>query len=378
MNQVQIAIIALVAVIVLGIVVYYIYQENKFKKIIENNFNQRADDVIHEERGLVFENQQEDLPNSFQASKKDKPLMVQELEINEDDLKFDPLLDDVRINDKSEQNSSFNHFDQVQFSYANNINPELDHVIDIVFDKPVKVKAIPEISQYSSKNHVYFLLEKGGNWSIYERGKKYTIEGIKLLINLVDPEGVISELQINNIYNELAKFTLHHDGHIRQTDSELKIRRIQQQLKSLSNIELELGLYMVNKDELSFRNLAKYFESNGFNNNNGVFEYYTNAKIVFSVCDEHGKPFDPKGVYRLFSINSKLHHLENPILAIEKIFDFAEHYMQYFESRLLTTNKLVLSERDYHALEKQVNAYIATAKRQGATLGSSLIKRVLP
>lgn len=378
MNEVQIAIIAVVAVIALGIVIYYVHQENKFKKIIENNFNQAADDVIKQDKGLIFENQEDDLPSGFAASKKDKSAITQELALDGYDLASDPLLDKYRLNNPNEENEAFNKFDLVEFSYAAMVNLELDHVIDIAFDKLVKIKAIPVIDQFCTKNHTYFLLEKGGVWSIYERGKKYVIEGIKLVINLVDKEGAVSELQINNIYNELSKFTLHHEGHIRQTDSELKIRRIQQQLKTLANIELQLALYLINKDELNFGNLSKYFESSGFTVNNGVFEYRIDDKVVFEVRDEEGKPFEQKNGYRMLLISSKLHHLENPMLAIEKIFDFAEHYMQYFESRLLTTNKTVLGEREYSALEKQVNSYIATVKRQGAVLGSSLAMRVLP
>ena len=51
MNQVQLAIVGLVAVIVLVIIGYYIYQENKFKKIVEKNFNQSTNDVLNQEKG---------------------------------------------------------------------------------------------------------------------------------------------------------------------------------------------------------------------------------------------------------------------------------------------------------------------------------------
>jgi uncharacterized protein YneF (UPF0154 family) len=48
MNQIQIAIIGVVACIVLVIIGYYIYQENKFKKMIENNFNQATGDALND------------------------------------------------------------------------------------------------------------------------------------------------------------------------------------------------------------------------------------------------------------------------------------------------------------------------------------------
>ena len=149
-----------------------------------------------------------------------------------------------------------------------------------------KIKVLPDISQFTAKSAVYYVLEKNLQWSLFERGKKYAAIGIRLVVDLVDSEGVMSELQLINIFNELAKFALHHEGHIRQTDSELELRKIQQQLKQVSSSELELALYIVNKEALEFRHLNKYFVSNGFRNNGGIFEYCLDGKVYFDIRDE--------------------------------------------------------------------------------------------
>ena len=67
MNETQIAIIGLVAVIVITIIGYYLYQENKFKKMVEKNFNQSTNDVLEQDQGVVFENQATNQKSSFQS-----------------------------------------------------------------------------------------------------------------------------------------------------------------------------------------------------------------------------------------------------------------------------------------------------------------------
>lgn len=375
MNEVQLSIVVIIAVIVLAIIVYYIYQEHKFKKIIEANFNQAADDVIKHDQGLVFENQADEI-SAFASSYEDKATREQN-RLEQAEMAFDPLLNDSEVLSQR-KDSNFNDYDKQEFPYANIVDRELDHVIDIAFPKAAKIKMLPDISQYITKSYVFFILDKNGSWQIYQAGNKYIIKGLKLVLTLVDNEGVVNDLQLNNIYNELAKFALHHEAHIRQTDSELQIRKLQQQLKSLNNVELELGLYMVNKDKLEFRHLQKYFDSKGFSFSHGYFEKVENGKTLFRIGDEFDKPLQTKSAYQLLSINAKLQHLENPMTAVESLFDFAEDYMQVFESRLLTNNKLVLAEKDYNTLVKQVTSYINSMNRQNVQLGSALIMRVFP
>ncbi|RTL12438.1 MAG: hypothetical protein EKK54_04200 [Neisseriaceae bacterium] len=377
MNQIQIAIIGVVACIVLIIIGYYIYQENKFKKMIENNFNQATGDALNDIQGVVFENQDDGRRSSFETSHKDQELVQIETKLEQKEINFDPLLDTPHA-DNVPQNVIFNKFDQVEFPFVDQVSLSLDHVVDICFEGVAKIKVLPDIGQFTAKSATYYVLEKNLQWSLFERGKKYAAIGIRLVVDLVDSEGVMSELQLINIFNELANFALHHEGHIRQTDSELELRKIQQQLKQVSNSALELALYIVNKEPLEFRHLNKYLMSNGFRNNGGVFEYCLNDKVYFDIRDENAKPLNELGNYRTFSINSKLHHHADPMSAIDKIFDFAEKYMQYFESRLLTTNKLVMTDKDFAALEKQVVNYINSCKRQNIELGSELILRVLP
>lgn len=378
MNQLQLAIVGIIVGVIVIIIAYHFYQENKFKKNIDMNFNQNPNDALQNDNGLVFENQQNEQESKvFTPFERDVPSM-------------DKVVEPVEIKPTKETNSfqptiaitpqvddRFVSYDAIDFNQIYSFDSNYTHVVDIKFNKPAKIKVFPDLGQYTTKKIQYFILEKN-IWTVFERNKKYLAEGVKVIIDLVDSEGCIYPLQLTNIYSELSKFATHHNAAIRESDSELNIRKIQQQLKNLSNAVLELELFIVNKENLSYRDLAKYFVGSGFIERNGFFEFYENNKLVCYVADENGKRLDPNGAYRLYSLNVKLHHQEEPMNAINKIFDVAEDYMQHFESRLLTSNKMLMSERDYNALERQINHYISGCKRQNITLGSELLRIVYP
>lgn len=379
MNQIQLAIVGVIVGTIVVIIAYHFYQENKFKKSIDKNFNQATGDALQEEKGMVFENQKNQLDEKIFSPQVRDIAIDDKPHLKQSEIQFDAKLATSQDEEtKAQFDAEFAKYDQVEFLFADQISEKYQHVIDICFSKPAKIKLFPDLSQYTSKTIRYFVLDKNG-WTVFERNKKYYAEGVKIVVDLVDVEGCIYPLQVTNIFNELSKFASHHDARIRQADSELEIRRIQQQLKNLSHAVLELELFVVNKDSLSYQELAKYFTSNGFIDNRGIFEFRNDNNVtVLYIADENGKRFDVGASYRIFSFNSKLHHQAEPMKAVDKIFDVAEHYVQYFESRLLTSNKMVMSERDYNTLERQVNSYINSCKRYNIELGSELIARVYP
>lgn len=379
MNQVQLAIVGLVAVIVLVIIGYYIYQENKFKKIVEKNFNQSTNDVLDQEKGIVFENQAEGNLSSFQTSERSVEFIQVETKPSKSgDTDFDALLDGAAEVVNPVANTLFAKYEEKVFPYADKVSAEFDHVIDVYFPKSIKLKALPEVAQFTNKTINIYILEKNIGWSLYERGKKYQIDGIKVVSNIIDSDGLVTSLQLNNIYNEFNNFANHNDGIIRQNDLELELRRIQQQVKHLVDLQLELELFLLNKEPVEIRQLDKYLVSSGFTNWNGVYKYSLNGKTIFEIRDEKGNPLAGNTQHQVLSILSKLHHQENPLSAINEIFDFAENYMQYFESRILSTNRMLMTEKEFSALDRQVKNYVNQCNRKGVVLGSEIILRVLP
>lgn len=384
MNQLQMAIVGLIVGVIVVIIAYHFYQESKFKNSIDKNFNRSINDALQEENGVVFESQM----IQVETSKKQKGKSQRDIEkqllndqtLQQSEMVFEQSQENAQIEQIPAEfgDEQFADYDNIIFPFANQISEQYQHVIDIFFEKPAKIKMFPDLNQFASKRIQYFILDSKAGWLIFERNRKYNAQGVKIVIDLVDNEGCIYPLQITNMFNELSKFASHHDAYIRQKDSELEIRRIQQQLKNLSHALLELELFIVNKDELSYDDLAKYFLSNGFVDNNGYFEYRQDGVNVFYIADENGKRLQHTGKYRIFSLNSKLHHQYEPMNAVTKIFDVAEDYMKYFESRLLTSNKLIMSEREYTALERQINNYLNTCKRFNLELGSELILRIYP
>ena len=64
-------------------------------------------------------------------------------------------------------------------------------------------------------------------------------------------------------------------------------------------------------------------------------------------------------------------------MVVDKIFDFAELFMSHFESRLLSTNKQILGQKEYDQLYNYIKNYTDGAQKKQIELGSALIKRVM-
>ncbi|MFO0318812.1 MAG: hypothetical protein ACK5Z5_00220, partial [Neisseriaceae bacterium] len=227
------------------------------------------------------------------------------------------------------------------------------------------------------KQFKIYVLDDNNNWSIYERGNKYHIRALRVVIHLIDKNGIMNQAQVANVYNELFKFTMLHSGFIEQSDFEASIMKIREQLKHLIDVKLDLELYLIFKTPTDYKALANFFMSNNFTEIGGKFNFIQDDVTQFIISDEHNQGLQ-KGVnYNLLKIVSNLHFVPNPSLVIENVLDMSEKFMRQFESRLLTTNKQVFNEREYNTLTKYIDSYMNSAKKYGIILGGELIRRLL-
>ncbi|MFN7094379.1 MAG: hypothetical protein ACK4M7_03350, partial [Burkholderiales bacterium] len=303
MNPIQLAIIAVVVILIIGTVGYYWYQEVKFKRMVENNFNQATNDVITDENTAVI---MDGVNYADLQHQQAKPILVKDkhsldsreaqpvdklfAETADTQAVIDPISDSLIPEDSAE--AFFVKIDRLAFPFLHQVNSELDFIIDIVFEEPVKLKVLPEITQFTHKPFIFYILGRDNQWQVFEKGSKYNAQALKLVVELIDKEGIISQAQIANIYNELYKFVLQNHAHIRQSNYEATISQIQHQIKHLANIELNLNLYLVTRDKLSYTELNKSLEQTGLRENKGKFEFINNDQLIYTIANESGSALD--------------------------------------------------------------------------------------
>lgn len=433
MNSMYLIIILGVVLLVFFIIGYYLYQESKFRKMVESTFNQKTDDILmHGNKKIVFEGENRNLTIKFDEEiiKKDKavedsviiekdiigsenaPVVDKSFDnsmlsfdqvttkseiINESKIKsvhnifadevveeiipkiemsIEKTAEEVHIPEDSME-AFFAKFDKIEFQFVSRVHRSLDLVIDVVFEDVLKIKSLCDIAQFTEKSFAFYILDKNNQWSKFESGKKYAINGLKLVVELVDRDGIINQAQILNIYNTLYKFVLDNHGHIRVSNYEHDIENIKNIVNHIEDVELDLSLYLVCKEHLRYRDLAAYLTQHNFILRDGRFACIdANAETVFELSDEHGRAFDVSSDYKLLTITSKMHLQQIPAATIDKIFDFAETFMGTFESRILTTNKLIFGEKEYKALTDYVADYVSDSQKYGIELGGALLRRV--
>lgn len=392
------AIIAFVVIVILVTLGYYWYDDARFKRKVENNFNQATKDALTDENKIT-------LFDSIDSNLGEHNSKFMQKDVANHVIKNDPLLGEVLHKDEHapkltrhetllEQSvkekvapvtlnipedsveAFFMKLDQLDFPFADEVNPQLDLVIDIVFEEQKKLKILPEITQFTPKYFVCYIMDKDNLWQVFEKGRKYQVKAIKFVVQLLDAEGVISQAQIENIYNELHKFVIKNDAHIRCSDYETSIRSIQEQIKSLNNIELVLELYLLIKDKVGYVTLSKFFNSNSLIENKGYLNFIEEQHVLYTLADENQMPLAKNREYNMLSITAKLHLHKDPFHVLDKIFDLGEKVMGHFEARLLTTNKQVITQKEYEQLYDYVKRYVDSARKKHIQLGGDLIKRL--
>lgn len=418
MNSMYLIIIAAAVFLIFCIIAYHLYQEARFRKMVENTFNQNTDDILmHSNKKIVFEGENRSIAvklggdliqkdkaaaelfetknpvvhldketeNAVINLKKDEPKSLDlDFMNSEEAVPSDPsplnifadIVSEVEAIPEDSVEAFFAKQDKINFVFASEVHPDLDLVIDIVFEENIKIKTLLDITQFTQKSFKIYGLDKNNSWYKFAAGKKHVISGLKLVLELVDHDGIINQAQIANIYNVLHKFVIENHGHIRVSDYAANLEKIKIATSHIEDIELDLNLYLITRDALKYKDISMFLAKNNFVDKGGVFASILNGVELFTLTDEHGQALKMGNEYKLFTLCAKLHLQQNPLSLVDAIFDFAEKFMQMFESRILTTNKLILGEKEYKALIDYVAEYVASSKKYGIELGGELLRRV--
>jgi hypothetical protein len=404
MNPYQLAIIVFVVVVILITLGYYKCDEFRFKKRVENNFNQATNDaLVTDNKAAVLDSIDPNLHNQ------ENKLMQKDIksQVSEN---FDPLLD-VGIHDnsvKAELTSNINidsnelnlaskveekaldeiipedsveaffaNLNKITFPFANEIDIKYDLIIDMVFEEELKIKLLPEISQYSNHSYEIFVLDKNNLWQVYQKSKKFVIKACKVVMPLVDQNGIMNQAQIENIYAEFYNFVLNNNGHIKSSKYTEDLAQIQQQMQGMNTIALEIDLFIKLENAQSGSTLTQFLTNYGFSEDNGKFNLLNpqDKTILFSIKAENDQAINNKDMYDMLMINTKYHLQQQPLAVFNKIFDFEEQFRQQFSSVILTGKKNVIRQQEYDQLEKYIKNYTDNAKKN-IQLGGVLIRRL--
>lgn len=407
MNMTQLSIMVIFAVLILFAIIYYWYQENKFKRMVEEKFNHLGNDVITASKTkLVLEGEKSDELDFFGEDIFNKDIytekntekseqidvadnansiasLYKQLDSSDNISVYEKIIDGEIDNNVTKPEiipedsveAFFIKFDNIKFSWKN-IDKDLDLIIDIVFEDVKKLTILPEISQYTSKHFDFYVLsDKGNKWVKFEKDNKYVACGLRFVMALIDYDGLASQAQITNIYEELRNLTLNNNAHIRISDYESSISKLQYQVKYLDEIQLRLELYLIIKNKIKYAELNSFFVKNGLGKVDNGFILKDRAKYtIFTVTAqpklENGKEYD------LLRIETNFHLNPDPLMVVDKLFEFSEKFMQCFESRLLTADKQAFQQKDYEKLEIYLDNYTTMANKNGIELGDKLLQRL--
>jgi hypothetical protein len=327
---------------------YYIYQNYKFKKNVNNSFSKEDKDIIHKENDFIF-----------------------------DTLDSSVIKEPQELFPEDSVESKFNLYDKIENKFLKYIDNELDYVIDIIFNQTKSTKLIPDVYQYLNNKKIdIYALDDNNVWHLLTSGLKLKLRGIKYVVNLVDNDGIVNSLQINNLYNELYKFVLLNDAHIRQSNYPELLKNIMSKLKNIKLAKFQVELFLLFKNYINFEQLKLKLEFFNLVYKEGIFYYHENNLILFKIMSENGGIIDNSIETNVLQIVVNFELSKDPLLLLDKILDIYENINNDVEVRLLSSNKFLFTENEYNLLKKQILKFIESIDKFGLKSGDSLISRI--
>lgn len=347
MNHIQIGVVAFFVLIFGALIVRYMIDDVKQKKQLKKSFSTESELEV-KEIAPVFE----------------EPTQFNELGHN--------LLDIGADYDEE----LFSIIDNTDCPFLMDLNPELDILIDLVFKKPIKVKMLPSVAEFTGKPFAYFLLNADRQWVEYTVGQLQMVTGVRLAISLVNLDGVLTEAKIARMIKELLVFANKNNGALRHSYDADTYKALEKKYKLISPIAHKLDLFVITKDELDNIQLNDIATKLNLMSHENKFYLIKNDKVVFEVADEHGNPFSPDKKYNLLKLSLNLHLQKAPLDSFEELCSTVENMMELVELRLLTANKEIVDERLYKQLRSQVTSYVNQSQRKGVEFGDLAIYRI--
>jgi hypothetical protein len=348
MTNIQYIVLCTFLLLIIFVIGYYIYQDYKFKKIINNSFSSNEKNIINKKNDFVFDT------------------LNIEADYNS--------TDNIFMEDSLE--AKFALYDKIINPFATAIDKDLDYIIDIIFEERNSIKPFVEVQHYlNNKKYSIYLLDDDNIWHLFTTGLNVKVKAIKYVINFVDSHGIINNSQIKNLYNELYKFVLSHNAHIRQSDYPRLFQNLSVKLKNIKSTQCKVDLFLLFKNYIQFNELKPKFDNLGLIYKNNCFYYQENNLILIKIINDNKNNAINEEINILkIIINFEL--ATNPLLLLDKVLDIYENLVEVFDVRLLTSNKTLFADNEYNLLEKHILKFSDDLNKLGLKNGDNLLLRI--
>lgn len=292
MSDLQISLLAIGAVVVMGIYIFNRWQERKLKRHTDEAFNVGHGDVLQEDTyAPVVSGRIEPSLGSTRLEEESQSDFGQEETAYEEPftLKVPADLEEGR---------------DAHGSQPNNLDPAIEFIIHIHPGEPVAASVLAEVieSLYSLGKPVRWvgLDEVSGEWEAISPEQNAAYIELAASLQLADRNGPVSEAQLVEFYNVVQAFASQQMAVIDCPDKQAALLDAADLDKFCLDVDVLIGLNVVAQGGDSFpatkiRSLA---EASGMTlEREGVFHFRNNHGVsLYSLCNHESSPFTPDDV----------------------------------------------------------------------------------
>ncbi len=302
MSDLQLSLIIASGLAVLGIFGYNKWQEYQHRKVAEAMFPREKLDVLMEsqpEAGML-ETLKEDPTFVSSASASHEEWLEPRLHSEElsDDLTeaSEPEIIAEAVADYPEPalSSTPTHLPPIPRDL---MSPESDAVVQLALVTPLKSSEIlmqgrEPLSQISKP--VFWLgLGKDEHWQALSAETLGAFQHLRLVIQLADRRGAVSELELNQLYQTAEAIAVELNAVVDVSDLETALLRGRQLDQFCADVDLQIGINIVGLVPFLGTKIRSLAEAAGMAINwQGQFEKQDDAgRVLFTLCNQETTPF---------------------------------------------------------------------------------------
>lgn len=370
MSDLQISLLAIGALVVVGVFLYNRFQERRVRRRLGDAFAEKPEDVLLEGEGA--------------------PLAAEE--------RREPLLDAEPLHASSA--GARRDAPEVLLTGTAATRREREAPIDVELDATLDcmaeieaARAIPEtvVSELMSKiaacgkpARAAGFSPETGSWQVLDRGAGARYTGLKLGLQLVNRAGPITSAQLSMFSDAVMGAADKANGKASVPDAQAALQAARDLDAFCAAVDVAIGVNVVATGDAVFSGtkIRALAEAAGFKlEPDGVFHFRDEHRRTLFTLDNHEPaPFLPEQIKTLSTSGITL-LLDVPRVAdgldvLEKMIDIARGLASALGGRLVDDNRVELTEAGIARIGQQMSSIRGLMERNGIPAGSARAQRL--
>lgn len=372
MSEIQIGLLAVGILVIALVVAFNSYQEWRFRKKTRQAFgNAHADVLLDVPKNHVRDGRHERLdPVLLHDHDDDQPAYLNDMPPPVMPVPPAPVIEDEPLPEEDPALDAADH----QALIASMLDPSLDYIAEVVFNKPVSLGSLPRFNV--AKRVQIILRTERGLWTPAELLPGMRYKQINFGLQLVDRGGAVTEQELISFSQQIQKYAEQFGAEASLPQRQQKLVAARELDNFCADVDVLIGINIVPRAPISGQRLRSVVESGGLQlEPDGQFHYLADSgNSLYSLASADQQPFTLHNLldkqFPALTLMFDVPRVAGGAAVFDRAIQFSLHLAAEFDARLVDDNRRELNEASLLKIRDQLVKIYGMMDDRGIAPGS--------